>query len=338
MLLEKYEPKSLDEFLGNKKQLEDIIDAVKKNKNIVLSGPSGTGKNLAIKLIADKMGYEVSEVYNIEDLQRSQQRSLFFKGRIIVIDADEVNNIGKITSFKTRWPIIFLCENPYDRKFLSLRKFDIIKFYKVRADTIEKFLINVCEKEGIKYERSAITQLSWMCEGDVRSALIDLEQLNEVTMSNVKKLDEREQVRNVFETLKILFNSRNIQNTKLALDSSDKPIEELLWWLEENLSKIQDPEELANCFEYLAKADLFRVRIVKRQAWTLQKYLPIAFYGLIKNNSKIFMFSPPSLMKRMNTNKENSDIIEEISKVAHCSKSKAWAYSDLVNVRIGNKD
>jgi len=329
MFLEKYEPKSLVEFLDNKKQIEEIIEAIKKKKKIVLSGPSGTGKSLAIKLIAKEMNYEVNLVQDLEDLEKNQQKSLFFKGKIIVVDADEASGVGKIASAKSNWPVIFLCDNPYDRKFLSLRKFDIIKLSRIDYNIIEKFIINVCENEGIKYEKSAVAQLARMCGGDVRSVLIDLEQLKEVTMENVKKLDTRDQVRNVFETLKIIFNSKSIENIKLAVQSSEKTIEELLWWLEENISKIENKQELAKCYQYLALADLYRARIIKRQAWSLQKYMVIAFYGLIQNNSKIFMFKPPSIKKE--ENKENSEIIEEISKVAHCSKRKALAYIDVVN-------
>ena len=100
-LINKYPPKTEKEIIGqdeNLKQLKNFIVNFKKSKkkSALIYGQSGTGKTSAVYAIANDFGYEVIEV-NASDFRNAdqinqkvgnaiKQRSLFAKGKIILVD------------------------------------------------------------------------------------------------------------------------------------------------------------------------------------------------------------------------------------------------------------
>jgi len=330
--LEKYEPSSIKEMIANRKQAHEICSWLKNwkpGKGLILHGPVGSGKSLATKLAAKELNYEILYFYgnNIEDvLSYSEQRSIFHKGKLIV--SEKMNE----KLLKLNIPVVFICDDLYKVNKNIRSKCKIIKFNKVRADILLKFAKDICENERILYTERGLSQLVRMSDGDVRSLLIDLEILKDekINMKNLEKLGYRERIRNIFDVLKIIFKTKSINNIIDVLKDSDKSIEDILLWIEENIAnEYEKPKEIAIAFNFLSKADLFLARIIRRQAWSLKKYVNIGIYGVALGKDepykKFVNYRPP----RSKFIQEN-ETLEKISKELHCSKNKAKIYLPLL--------
>jgi replication factor C large subunit len=349
-ILEKYKPKRISEVIGNRKQMEDALNFIKnfkKGKALFLYGPPGCGKSLSIELIAKELSYEIIELspsdfrdYNTikqKIFEAGKQRSLFGKGRIVLIDDVEVKDKGMEKAIlelikNSSYPVVLTANNPFEKSLATIRKFsEMIKFDKIHSNNLKAFLEKIAKKEGKKYEEKAIAQLARMANGDVRAALIDFETLDEITEESIKKLSTREVEQSIFDTLKVIFKTKSINTALLAARQSEKTPEEIFWWLEENLIKeYKKPEDLAKGFEYLAEADFFQSMIIKRQSWELQKYFldSMAFVSIAKKESYpgFTAYSSPKIYQEKKIPKELKDVCLKIGSLTHCSSKKAAQY------------
>src|SRR3989338_1195590 len=98
MLLEKYMPASAKDFLGNGSAFLEIrkwLSIWQRGHALIIHGPSGIGKTLAVKMIAREMGYELLEIGADEErktsdmkniITSSMQHSFSCKKKLILID------------------------------------------------------------------------------------------------------------------------------------------------------------------------------------------------------------------------------------------------------------
>ncbi|MFH0948970.1 MAG: AAA family ATPase [Candidatus Aenigmatarchaeota archaeon] len=286
MLLEKYEPKSLKDFIGNQKQVTEIIHWLKSSKGtLMLHGPTGTGKSLCVRLAAKELGYHISELdaneyRNYESIKKfadnSMQKSLLGK-RLLLIDEceflDTTRGIEELVK-TSRHPLVFITSNPYEKKLYSLRRLcRLIKFEKPDVRSIATFLRAVCAKEKILCETTALMDFSRNCNGDIRAALMDLEAMDKLTLESIKNISSREHENDIFNTMRAIFKSPHIKDALEAMAKSEKPIEEIFMWLAENIpNEYSSSEEISFAYDSLAKADMYMSRIIKRQSWSLYKY------------------------------------------------------------------
>lgn len=340
MLLEECRPKSIDGFLGNKERLSAIkawLKDWKKGSTLMIAGPCGCGKSLAIELVVKDLGYELLkscasderryEVFEKSIINASRQRSLVSRGKVILIeDMESMESPKSVAELikSSEYPVILITDNPYERSLVSLRKnCNIISFGKIRHDSIAGFLKGACRKYGIACNEGTVEQLARSCNGDLRAALIDLELLKSGIHS------QRESEEDIFNTLKIIFKTCSIDNVQTAINNSEKTIDELILWLEENIAEeYSNPEEIALAFDYLSKADIINSRIIRRQSWTLMKYLNTAVYGVAlsktNTNKRFVSYKPPKFFAR------NASLIETAE--LHCSKKKSAGYKRLIDV------
>lgn len=340
MLFEKYRPKSLKEVVGNYRNIEDVrrwIRDWKKSDALLLYGPTGCGKSLAMELLAKELNYEMVESHasdyrRYEDivslLEKTKQQSLFYRGKIVVVDDLDIfeSSRGIIELIKnSSCPVVLIAMDAYEKNLREIRKrCRIMKFDRIPHDVIAEFLKSVCQKEGIPYEEPAINQLAKMCNGDIRSALIDMEMLPAVSLKALYSLGFREKGDDIFNTLKVIFKSSDIRNVLTALGNSEKPLEDVVMWLEENIPvEYGDAEEIARAYDYLSRADIFSARIIRRQSFSLGKYSVLSALGvaLSKKNrhDKFTMYRPPRMFFR----NDRGDIKEKISKKLHISEREA---------------
>jgi replication factor C large subunit len=348
-LLEKYRPKNISDVIGNKKQIEEILGHVKnyhKGKPLMLHGPSGSGKNLVLELIARELNYELVELTasDFRDYQSIKQGilnsatqiSLFSKGKIILVDDTEIADHGMMKGIRevvreSSFPVMLMAANPYTKQLYELRKISIlVRFDKVRSDSMKSFLEKIAKAEGIAYEEKALGQLARMADGDVRSALIDLEAIGEVTEKSILLLGQRNFKQSVFDTLKIMLKTTDSENSKLAIEQSEKDPEEIFWWMEENIFReYEKPQEIAVAYEFLARADYFSCLIMRRQSWGLQKYVSdmMAFVSIAKQNPyrKFSMYQSPKFFARLGARRsaDITNIMEKIGKMTHTSRKNA---------------
>ncbi len=303
---EKYRPRRLIEVVGNKKAITELITWLKswekgtpKKKAVLLYGPPGTGKTTLVHVIASEFEYELIEL-NASDIRRSAELdriitraisigSLFGRrGRIIFFDeidgmsgTEDRGGLSKIAEIIgiSRVPIIMAANDPWDPKFRTLRDMSLlIRLNRLNRNEIMRVLSRICMREGIKADPAALRLIAEFSEGDLRSAINDLQAIAQgrkmLTVEDVKGvLSRRNREHDAFTVLKLLFSAKTAEQAKAILSQSSLDYDMLFQWIHENLPyQYRDPEELWQAYEALAKADIYFGRIKRTQNWSLLSY------------------------------------------------------------------
>src|SRR3989338_1090447 len=289
----------------------------------------------------------------------SKQQSLFFKGKIILIDEIEgiygVNDRGFYPTIleiiaETAFPII-LTTSEIDKKKLKDKKKKSVCVNLNPATNQEQFLFlkSIVSQEKIQAQDSQLVELINLNKGDISALLIDIELITINNKVSQDLLDQLINVRNKKESiingLNKLFSSNSLKfNSELLnnfdadiIDTSKKnksPIvfsneNSLFYWLEENLPKI-NPGEISYVIDLLSKADINKGRIIKTQHWRLLIYINclLATSTLMKdyNEQKLSLtFRSPKRNFRLwqFISKRKTSILEKISSRTHTSLSRS---------------
>ncbi len=169
--------------------------------------------------------------------------------------------------------------DPYKSKLRTLRAHcRLIRVSRVNVLSIAKRLRDICKKEGIEVDDNIVKSLARWSSGDMRSAIVDLQTLCEgkdkVTMKDLEVLGFRERELSIFDILPTILRSKSIKAARQAIKNCDKDPDEIFWWIEHNISnEFKDPEELAEAYDLLSKADIFRQWVLKQQNWRFKAYM-----------------------------------------------------------------
>ncbi len=357
---EKYAPQKIVEVIGQKKAVDQSLTWYKSwkpgKKAALFHGSTGTGKTALVEALGKERNLEVIEMNasnfrtasQIKEVigQSMKQQSLFKKGKIFFIDEidglagrEDRGGIGEIIKIikESQYPIILTANNPWITKLRSLRAYcQLIQFGKVFYWDMIKRLQYICEKEKIKCDKEIITQIARRSEGDLRSAINDLETLardkKEITLKDLDSLGNREREMNIFDVLKIIFKTKTAMSAKLSIQNTDKDPEEIFLWVEQNIiNEYEKSDEIAKAYEMLSRADLFMQRVKKRQDWKFEKYmidLMTAGVALSKKEMyrKFSRYQYPDRMIFLGRSKverkEDKERLMELSKQFHCSTKK----------------
>lgn len=275
MFLEKYKPKTVSGMIGNRLQANDMKRAIsgwKRGSAIVLSGPPGCGKTLAIELVANEAGFEVVGGVLDDLLAASVQRSMWSRGKVLVADLDADVSVGDASRLieNSAWPLVLTTSDIYQRHLIELRKapsIKIIQFYKVGVAELAGFLKKVCASEEIDCDERALYELAQRSDGDVRWALLALESLERVDSEAVAEL-EKDKTERIFDRLDAIFRRRQV---------ADADIDSLFPWIVENLAEHHGGERLAHAYRCIAVASRFRRLGLDRQAQAAIALLPQSY-------------------------------------------------------------
>jgi replication factor C large subunit len=345
-ILDKYRPQDLREIIGNSKAVQETLMNIGK-KPILLYGHPGAGKTLLAHLIAKKLNYELYEVnasdYRDQESMKhlaeiARQGSIFGKKRLILID--EVDGVsgtdrGGITELikilKDKCCAVILTANDaYDKKLQSLRSYVmLVQFTKINYLSIAKFMRDICAKENIECDEMHIKSIAQRSNGDMRSALLDMESLIvDGKLLDPVMLSERDVEDNIFNIVKVILKTRKIETVKDVMKGLDRQPEDLFWWLEENACKEYAGEDLRNALDNLALADIFRKRIMKRQDWILLRYyIDIMTIGVALSKKEMYQkyvpYGFPTYVTRMGSARlsaEDQQVLLDLAKQMHTSK------------------
>mgnify|MGYP001580167878 FL=1 len=211
-----------------------------------------------------------------------------------------------------------------------------MKFGKISVWDIERRLKEICRQEEISCDENILRQLARVSDGDLRSAINDLEIISagrsQISMNDLEELGSRERERNIFDALKIIFKTKSALGAKLAINNVDKDPDEIFWWIENNISnEYENPEELAIAFDALSRADIFKRRIFYRQNRRLQSYMidmMTAGVATAKKEPyrKFVKYQYPSNIAILGSTKQvRKDVAElnkKLSNYFHCSSRK----------------
>jgi replication factor C large subunit len=351
MLVEKYKPKRLVEIVGQKIIIQKITDYLKNwkpGKALLLYGPTGIGKTMMVEVIAKENRFNLTEINNTDKdvvsyikeviLPSAKEGSLFNKRLILIDEVDSFSDRGIIAEIikiikESANPVILTASNAYDIKLRALRNYCIVtRVNRIPVNIIERELKRIAFREKINIKEEMIRRIAADADGDIRAAINDLE-----SFSKDSEFGIRDREKDIFKILKIIFQSKNLGNALQSMNESDKDIDEIFWWIEQNIPlEFKDKEELAEAFDLLSKADLFRSKITINQNYRFKKYMKdlIAGITLIGNNKKFIMYKPPDRFIFMGRAKVlgNKDMYENLENVLHCSKRKIKEQMPLLNI------
>ncbi|MET1160181.1 MAG: replication factor C large subunit [Thermoprotei archaeon] len=302
----KYRPKKIEEVVNQdnaKTQFLQWLNSWLKGrpskKAALLYGPAGCGKTSLVEAAANEYKLELIEM-NASDFRRKQDieriakvaatmRSLFSRGKIILLDeVDGINpraDAGAIDAILyllevTKYPVVMTANDPWDQRLKPLRDASVmIAFKRLSERDVVTVLKRICTAEKIECEDQALREIAKRSEGDLRSAINDLQSIAEaygrVTLSLARALVAyRDREYAPFEALHRLFNAKYLFQAKQAVTQTNIDYDTMAIWINEHIpTYYEDPEEIARAFEALSRADVYRGRIIKSGSWDLLSYV-----------------------------------------------------------------
>jgi replication factor C large subunit len=349
---DKHKPKSLSGIVGQNKAVGEVLkwfDSFRPGKALLLYGPPGVGKTLLVELLAGKKQLNLIRLNasdkraakNIESFSETTiSRDMFLSGKLILIDEIDgisggdrggVNALAKLIR-KSKYPVFLIANDAYSLKLRPLRNYcKLIKFTKVPVPSITKRLKEICEAEGIEAKGMVLKHLARWSQGDLRSAITDLQNIakgkKEIAEKDLESLGFRERGSNIFEVLPVVFRSKSISAAQKAMRESDKDPDMLFLWIESNIPLEFSQEEMPAAFEFLTRADLFRALVKKNQNYRFIRYMLDMLAGISicrKDVSHRFlMYRPPQKLLQMSRTKgsraELETVCRKIGQLTHCS-------------------
>jgi len=361
----KHKPRSLNQIIGNKETIQKLADWVKAwskcvppKRAVFLYGPPGIGKSITVEALANDLGLELVEKnasdYRTEDAVNrfaglaSQFGSLFGGRRIVLLDeldgligtADKggVKAITEVVKV-AQCPIILIANSAYEPKFTNLRIYCLLlEFKKPPIGEVAKLLKGICDVEGVQADENALKFIAQRSEGDVRSAVNDLQALaqgkKKLGYEDVSWLGYRDRQDTIFNVLKLIIYGKTCASAKQAVNMADIDIDMLFEWIYENIpDHFTDPHDLAQAMDALSTADLYRGRIRATQNWSFTRYVidyMTAGVAMARQNSKTSGWIPfkfPSRIQMLSRSRAEraiqSSIGQKIKRRCHVSAVRA---------------
>jgi replication factor C large subunit len=361
----KYKPKTLKEVVGNREAIQKFVEWVKswdegipKKRAAFLYGPPGVGKTVTVEALANDFKMELVEKnasdYRTEEAVKrfaglaSQYGSLFGTKRIILFDeldgltgtADK-GGVKAITDIikMAQCPIVLIANNAFDPRFANLRNYCLlIEFKKPPTTDVLKHLKAICLKEGIDAEENALKFIAQRSEGDIRSAVTDLQALAQgkkrLTYDDVAWLGFRDRQETIFTVLRMILYGKTCEGAKRAVNMADVDIDMLFEWIYENVpAHLTDPHDLAAAMNALSMADVYRGRIRSTQDYSFIRYVidfMTAGVAMARVNTKTTGWTPfrfPERIQALSRSKEERamqlEIGRKIKRRCHISATRA---------------
>ncbi len=352
---EKYKPETLSAISGQGKALKEILgflESFKPGKALLLAGQPGIGKTLSIETICKEKNWLLMQM-NASDSRTSDEieailgqsskiRPIFHSKKVILID--EVDGISSRERGATRtlidivkksaYPVIFIANDPWLPKLRSLRNYcTLVKFSKVSTPSIEKKLREICNAEGIEYDEFVLKNLVRWANGDLRSAIIDLQTIAEgeksINEDSLLSLGFRERESDMFSILPTIFRAGKISVVKKLIREADKDADTVFWWIENNIPvEFSHPEEIQRALNTLSTADIFRSYVSKQQNWRFKSYMVDLMAGVSVGRKEEHKhgwvkYAPPQKIMMMAANKQERaelrELYEKIGGYTHLS-------------------
>jgi replication factor C large subunit len=301
----KYRPKHINDVVNQEEAKQKLVAWLKaweeggrvEKKAVLLYGPAGCGKTSLVEAVAKTFKYQLFEM-NASDSRRkadieriakvaSQTAGLMGKKLILLDEVDGLDpraDAGGVEALvevikNTRNPIIMTANNPFQEHLKPLREAaELIPMKRLSERDVVSVLEKICKAENLYCESAALKEIAKRSEGDLRSAINDLEAaaaLNKkVTLDAVKAVAVyRDRVHAPWEALQKLFNATYIFQAREAVTSTDLSHDEFITWINEHIpTYYETPEEVWRAYEALSRADVYLGRIIKTQNWDLLSY------------------------------------------------------------------
>ena len=346
---EKYSPKNFDEVLGNVKIKDAIVEWTEEwlmgntQNCLLLIGPAGTGKTTLAHLAAnefseyielnasDKRSYDI--ILNTIG-EASASKSLFGDGLKLII-LDEVDGIhgtedrggtkaiSKIIK-EGHHPLIMMANDPYSKRLKSLKtKCNTLILRKVHTNSIVALLKRICVKEGVEFEEHVIRNLAKSSNGDLRSAINDLEVIargkTKITSEDLELLSKKDDIINIFDSVRTVLKSKNPRRIKDAMKVEAEP-SFIIELIAENIPReYEKVDELQKAYEMISLADIYLGRAFNTRVYSYWKYtyeLMSLGVALSKEETyrKFSRFTNSSIFAMLSKSRAKRDLKDKVAK------------------------
>lgn len=358
---EKYRPESLDEIRGNNKardKLREWADTWDEHgEAVILHGAPGVGKTSGAHALGNDLGWHVIELNAsdqrtadvIEKVAGEAARSGTLTGgsggrKLVLLDeADNIHGnydrggsqaIGKLVKEASQ-PMVMIANEFYEMSNTLRRNCQDIEFQDVSARSIKPVLRDICNREGIEYDDAAISDLAEKNNGDLRSAINDLQALAQ-TDKRLSTDDvvtgDRDRQEGVFDFLDDLIKNAGAKEARDASMKVDETPDSLINWIDDNMPKDYQGEELAMAYEFLSNADKWLGRVQRTQNYSYWKYAGDNMTAGVAasrkgNKSGWTRYGPPSYWSKLGRSKGKRNkrdyIAQKIGEVSGVSMATA---------------
>ena len=263
LLNEKYRPIVLDDYVGNAKLKSSIAKQLKQNdiQNYLLYGPAGTGKTTLAKLIVKNLDcnhlyINASDERGIETIRDKVTTfaSVMSMKPIKVVILDEADFLtiqaqaslrNVIETFSRTTRFIMTC-NYVERIIDPLQsRCQVLKIVPPTKKEVAVHLAGICDKEGIKYEPTAIGKIVNQYYPDLRKMLNSIQ-----TSSNEGKLElddsllvSSSYLATILGELRYTSSKSFVKIRQIIADSNIDDFDELFRFLYDNASEIMPGKE-----------------------------------------------------------------------------------------------
>ncbi len=294
-------PKRGSDVVGHEDAIARIrafIEAYRPGqKPLLLHGPPGTGKTSAVHALALELDREIIEL-NASDARNKEsinallgaalrQRSLFAKGKVILIDeADGLSgnsDRGGVQALlalieDAPYPILITANDAENEKLKPLKKASTtVEFPPLASVDLLSLLHRVAHHEGLACDEQALSAIAHRTGGDARAAINDLQSMSDgkrFTVADLDALGDRERNETIQQALLRVFKTTSAATALPAYEHVDEDIDKLFLWIDENLPKeYTKPADLARAYDALAEADKHFGRIRRWQHYRFYVYI-----------------------------------------------------------------
>lgn len=228
-----------------------------------------------------------------------------------------------------------------------------IKFYNPKSFNVVNLLKKISLEEKIHVDPKVIVAIADRCNGDIRSALNDLQSISldkkQIDEKALASLGYRDRESDIFAVMREIFKTKNLRSIRRHVLRLDQDPNQVLLWLNENIpQEYKDFSDLANGYDSLSKADVFLGRTVRRQNYRLWAYSSDLMNGGVATaktrNYPNTRYSFPTWLKQSKSTRPNREIrdsiLKKISKECHNSnrKSKDYFISYFKNMFVHDID
>lgn len=376
--VEKYRPKNFDEVLGNIKAKKEILKWTEEWKNgnsqkcLFLIGPPGTGKTTFAHLIAnefsDSIELNASDKRSYDAIMGSvgeaSSSMTLFGNRLKLIILDEVDGlhgnddrggsraINKILKEGIQ-PVVMMANDPYSNRIKSFKsKCQVINLRKVHTNSITSLLKKICVKEGVEFEEHVLRTLAKRSNGDLRSAINDLEIMakgeEKITPEALELVSQKDERSNIFDAVRTILKSKTPSHVKDAMRHVEADPSLLLEMVTENIPReYEKKEEIEKAYEMVSEADIYLGRAFSTRAYTYWKYaydfMSVGVALSKKETYKKFArYANSSVYTILSKNRSKRDlqnrVAEKIGEKLHTSKKVAISQFPYFEIMFQDND
>ncbi len=280
--------------------------------------------------ITDTDGYIGSEHHRLKMILLDEADNLFERSAASENGTDVGDRGGKRAIVElvrmTKQPVVLIVNDLYGLTSgtgASLNQSCLkVRFRKVSSASIAKRLRYICSREKVAYDDDLMTALSERADGDMRSAVSDLQLLcagkTRIGLKDADVLGFRDVRGSIFEALDKVFRASSLKAANKGMESVDEDIGSLILWMSENVDvAMSHPEDIDRAMQLLSRADIYLGRVRRNQDFGLWNYARklMAALSLARKHPHSFKerYRFPSYLRSMSRTKESRSAMRETS-------------------------